>query len=158
MTALQQTLCRPGYSAGRLWRTLALGLLAWAALLSPMAQAEVSAEDRQSVQAVVQGQLNAFAADDAAGAFSFAAPNIRDMFGSAENFMAMVQQAYPVVYRPAALVFLMPQEVEAGLLQAVQMRDRSGKSWLAVYTLQRQPAAGWLISSCVLVAVRSVGA
>lgn len=158
MTALQQSLGRPSPLAGRFWRALALGLLAWAALLGPNAQAEVSAADRQSVQAVVQAQLDAFAADDAQGAFAFAAPNIRDMFGTADNFMAMVRQAYPVVYRPAALVFLAPQALETGLLQAVQMRDSSGKSWLAVYTLQRQPEANWLISSCVLMAVRSVGA
>ena len=36
MTALQQTPCRLGHSVGRFWRTLALSLLAWAALLSPM--------------------------------------------------------------------------------------------------------------------------
>jgi hypothetical protein len=72
--------------------------------------------------------------------------------------MAMVRQGYPVVYRPAAWLFLTPKALDAAVVQPVQMRDSSGKSWVALYTLQRQTDARWLISGCVLVPDVAVGA
>ena len=106
----------------------------------------------------MRAQLAAFVAEDAELAFSYAAPNIRSLFQTPERFMAMVRQGYPVVYRPAALLFLTPKALDAAVVQPVQMRDSSGKSWLAMYTLQRQTDASWLISACVLVPDRAVGA
>jgi tripartite-type tricarboxylate transporter receptor subunit TctC len=87
-----------------------------------------------------------------------AAPNIRALFQTPENFMAMVRQAYPVVYRPKDVQFLTPRSLDAAVVQPVHMRDSDGKSWLAMYTLQRQADGRWLISGCVLAPNRSVGA
>jgi len=140
------------------FRASLLALLAWAALLALPGRAAVSTEDGQAVQATVRAQLAAFAGDDAERAFSYAAPNIRALFQTPENFMAMVRQAYPVVYRPADLRFLTPKSLDAAVVQPVHMRDAGGLSWLAMYTLQRQADGGWLISSCVLAPDRSVGA
>ena len=47
----------------------------------------VSADDAKAVRAVVEAQLEAFAADDAKKAFSYAAPSIRKMFGTPERFI-----------------------------------------------------------------------
>ena len=68
--------------------------------------AQLSDTTAQAVKNTVQAQLAAFAKDDADLAFSYAAPTIRAMFETPQNFMAMVQDAYPVVYRPAKLLFL----------------------------------------------------
>lgn len=112
----------------------------------------LSAADAKKVRAVVQAQLDAFAADDAKRAFSFAAPNIREMFGSPENFIAMVRTGYPVVYRPASVAFMVPEVEQGDVTQAVRMTDAQGGAWLAVYRLQRQRDKSWRISGCQVVA------
>ena len=62
-------------------------------------------DDRAAVRLVIEGQLAAFAADDAEQAFSYASETIQATFMTARNFMDMVRIAYPVVYRPASLSF-----------------------------------------------------
>jgi ketosteroid isomerase-like protein len=136
-------------------------VLVWAlgaGLLAAPARAEVSAENAQAVQATVQAQLAAFAADDAERAFSFATLTIRTMFQTPANFLAMVRQAYPAVYRPAKVLFLSPRALDAAVVQPVQLKDAADQSWLAMYTLQRQADGRWLINGCVLVPDRSLGA
>jgi hypothetical protein len=108
----------------------------------------VSAADTKAVRMVVEAQLAAFAADDAKRAFSYAAPSIREMFGTPDRFMEMVRAGYPVVYRPAAVIFLNPVWVEGQLVQGVQLTDSEGGLWLALYRLERQPDKSWRISGC----------
>jgi hypothetical protein len=117
---------------------------------SARAEPPVSAADTQAVRAVVEAQLAAFAEDDGQRAFSYAAPSIRDMFGSPERFMAMVRGSYPVVYRPSAVVFLHPAWVHGQLVQGVHLTDADGALWLAVYQLERQPDKSWRISGCTV--------
>jgi Domain of unknown function (DUF4864) len=111
---------------------------------------ELASRDARAVQKVVQSQLDAFAVDDAERAFSFAAADLRKMFGTAQNFLAMVRRSYPMVHRPASVVFLKPVRQKADAVQTVQMTDAQGEAWLAVYTLQRQGDKSWWISSCVV--------
>ena len=120
------------------------------ALLPVQAQA-ISARDDKAVQAVVQSQLAAFAADDAKRAFSYATPELRKAFGSPAAFMAMVKNSYPVVYRPASVAFLKPEGSGNEAVQRVQMLDADGTSYLAVYSLQRQKDKTWRISGCAVV-------
>ena len=125
-----------------------------ATLLSPLtafAQAPADADAKQ-VKATVDAQLKAFAADDARRAFSYAAPNVHDMFSTPENFMAMVKSSYPMVHRPASVAFL-KAEIQAGggVLQRVQIIDAAGDSWLATYALLRQKDKAWRITGCVVV-------
>jgi hypothetical protein len=81
----------------RLWCALCLCLL-----LPVAAGAAVLAEaDARAVRQVVQAQLDAFAADDAERAFSYASASIRAQFGDAASFMAMVRSGYPMVVLPA---------------------------------------------------------
>lgn len=128
-------------------------LAAWVASTcwSVAAAQGVSAADMRSVRAAVQGQLDAFAADDAAQAFAFAAPGIREMFGNAERFMTMVRTSYPVVYRPASVAFLVPESAGDEVIQGVHFTDGHGVLWLAVYRLQRQGDNVWRISGCQVV-------
>jgi hypothetical protein len=120
--------------------------------------AELTKAEETDIRAVVQAQLDAFAKDDADAAFSFAAPNIRRMMGSAQAFMAMVRSGYAVVHRPASVMFLKARWLEGQaneggeVVQAVQMTDAKGSAWLAIYRLQRQVDQTWRISGCVLVA------
>jgi hypothetical protein len=125
-------------------------LFALAMAFAPaLARAEpVSASDTKAIRLVVEAQLEAFATDDAKRAFSYAAPSIRDMFGTPDRFLAMVREGYPVVYRPASVIFLNPEWVQGQLLQGVQLTDSSGGLWLATYRLERQPDKSWRISGC----------
>lgn len=115
------------------------------------AAASISPEDARQAQQIVRAQLAAFASDDADQAFSYASASIRQMFGTAAQFMHMVRGSYPVVYRPAAVVFLKPEKADDELVQPVHMTDQSGLSWLALYRLQRQGDKTWRIGGCVLV-------
>ena len=126
---------------------------AFAALqfLTPVQAQAPLAKDNKAVQAVVQSQLSAFAKDDADKAFSYATPELRKMIGTPAAFMAMVKNSYPVVYRPASVVFLKAESSGDEVVQKVQMLDASGTSILAVYSLQRQKNKTWRISGCAVV-------
>ena len=133
-------------------RPFIVGLLAAFIACPVSVRAEgVSVADTKSVRAVVQAQLDAFAADDATRAFSFAAPSLREKFGSAEIFIATVRASYPVVYRPAAVAFLVPEAAGGEVVQGVHFTDGAGMLWLAIYHLQRQRDKSWRISACELV-------
>jgi hypothetical protein len=135
-------------------RSFAAWLAAFAFLV-PAFAAEVSAADARGVKSVVQAQLSAFAADDARKAFSFAAPNIRQLFSTPDKFMAMVRAQYPMVHRPASVAFLKPEADGESVIQRVQMTDSAGSPWLVTYLLQRQKDKSWRISACVVAAAPS---
>ena len=137
----------------KLYSALALWLALTGLCFVPAANAQtVSAADARAVQLVVRAQLEAFADDNAVLAFSFAAPSIKGMFGTPENFLEMVRTGYPVVYRPASVTFLKAKPEAREVVQPVQMTDGQGGSWLAVYRVQRQKDKSWRIAGCVLVA------
>lgn len=125
------------------------------AALLPAAQAAVSAEQARQVRQLVQAQLDAFAADDAPRAFSYAATTIQQMFGTPEVFLDMVRTSYPVVYRPASVTFLTPKADGAGIVQPVHMTDAAGASWMALYRLVQLEDKSWRIAGCVLAASRA---
>lgn len=117
---------------------------------SPMRAAGLAASDEKNIRAVVQGQLDALARDDAAKAFSFAAPNVREALGTVPRFMDLVQRGYPVVYRPASVAYLKAEGRQDQAIQRVQMTDQAGEPWLATYTLQRQKNRSWRITGCTV--------
>ena len=110
-----------------------------------------TAADAKVVRSVVEAQLAAFAADDAAKAFSYAAPNVREAVGTPAGFLTMVQRSYPVVYRPGSVAFLKPNGKNDDAIQRVQMTDAAGESWLTIYSLQRQKNKSWRITGCNVV-------
>ncbi|CAN5509437.1 DUF4864 domain-containing protein [soil metagenome] len=125
----------------------AASLIQGSAVAAGLADAEA-----KEVRATVQAQLKAFAADDARRAFSFAAPNVHEMFGTPDNFMAMVKSAYPMVHRPSSVAFLKAELQDTGeVLQRVQILDGAGDSWLATYALDRQKDKSWRITGCAVV-------
>jgi len=118
--------------------------------LIPAAAAAVPEDDTRALQEVVRAQLAAFAADDAERAFSFASQSIQTLFGTPAQFLRMVRSTYPVVYRPASVMFLHPIPDAAVVVQPVRMTDGNGAAWVAVYRLERQPDKSWRIAGCTL--------
>ena len=52
------------------------------------------ADDVATAQSVIRAQEQAFSRNDAAAAYSYAAPEIRQLFPEADIFMQMVQRTY----------------------------------------------------------------
>ncbi|WP_420346271.1 DUF4864 domain-containing protein [Pelagibius sp.] len=146
------------YPAGR--RTalsLFLGLLLCLAAggLAPPAKAQDTAAppaaDQAAILNTIQSQLDAFQADDGARAFSFATPQLRRMFRTPENFMAMVRGGYMAVYRPQSVEFLDARVVSGRTGQAVRFVGPDGIAVIAIYTMERQPDGSWRIAAVQLV-------
>jgi hypothetical protein len=112
---------------------------------------EVSSADATAIKSIVTGQLNAFQHDDGAAAYGYASPAIRDLFPTADIFMNMVRKGYPPVYRPQSVTFGEVRASPAGPQQKVFLTGPDGKSYVAIYSLQRQPDGSWKINGCVLV-------
>ena len=123
-----------------------LPLLACGQAASPA----ISPADALAIRKVVEAQLDAFRRDDAAQAFSYATPGIRELFGSPETFMAMVKASYPVVYRPRSVIFQEPTMAGSDLVQPVRMTDAEGRGWIALYPMQRGADGVWRINGCQL--------
>ena len=128
-----------------------LGIFGVQAPLATAQAATFTPADEKSVRSVVEAQLAALAKDDAVKAFSYAAPNVRKAIGTANRFLSMVQNDYPVVYRPASVAFLKPEGDGDEVVQRVQMQDASGNAWLAIYSLQRQKGNLWRITGCSVI-------
>lgn len=127
-----------------------LALAAALTCLATLANA-VEDADRSAVRGVIDAQIEAFGRDDAAAAYSFAAPAIRGLFPSEERFMGMVRDGYAPVYRPRSRAFGETDEADGRVRQRVEIQDADGQDWVALYTLEKDPDGAWKISGCVLV-------
>ena len=130
-----------------------IGLSSSAAMVcaAPVTEA-LSTKQAAQIQAVVQAQLKAFAADDAVRAFSYATPRIRQVFGNADAFLSMVRTSYPVVYRPSSVSFFKPEKADRAWVQRAQMSDERGALWRVTYVLEQQADRSWRINGCEVAA------
>jgi hypothetical protein len=120
-----------------------------ACLIGPVAFA-ASAEEIDAAQSIISAQEQAFARDDAATAYSFAAPTLQSYFRNPDGFMYMVRNGYAPVYRHRSFVFGEARIVDGKLLQDVQIVDANGVAWDALYTLETQADGSLKISACIL--------
>lgn len=111
----------------------------------------------KAAQTVIDGQLKAFIANDGARAYSFAAPNVKQIFPTADLFMSMVTNGYPPVRKPRTYSFGKVQETgPTSIVQQVLIVGPDGKDYEAVYTLQQQPDGTFQITGCSLRAANSL--
>jgi hypothetical protein len=134
-------------------RTLLIGL----ALTGFITAAQAEEPRNPGIEGVIQNQITALKADDFPKAFTFASPNIKGMFGTAENFGAMVAQGYPMVYRPDAVQMLELRRVAGNLWQRVLITDQSGRTHMLDYMMIDTPD-GWQINAVQLLPQAGVGA
>jgi hypothetical protein len=121
-----------------------------AAILFALAAPACAGDDVAAAQSVIRSQAEAFGRDDAAAAYSYTAPAIRDMFPQADIFMAMVQRSYAPVYRHKIFGFG-ETRVEGGwIAQRVHIVDANGEAWEALYTLEQQPDGSLKVTGCSL--------
>lgn len=138
------------------WRGLALFLLI---AMPAFAHAQpghmgnssvVGNADGPAIVGVIQKQLDAFQGDRAAEAFGYASPDIQHLFGTADNFLAMVRQGYPPVYRPRSVDFRELVTSEGRIVQKVLFVGPDGVPVIAEYFMERQPDGSWRIDGCRL--------
>ena len=124
---------------------------AWlVALLLALASPAGAGDDVAAAQGVIRAQAEAFSHDDAAAAYSYAAPAIHDLFPQADIFMSMVQNSYAPVYRHRSFEFG-EARVEGGwIAQRVHIVDANGEAWEALYTLEQQADGSFKITGCSL--------
>jgi hypothetical protein len=108
------------------------------------------ADDVATAQSIIRAQEQAFSRDDAAAAYSHAAPEIRQLFPQADTFLQMVQQAYPPVYRHKSFEFGEARAAQGRIAQRVHIVDADGDAWEALYTLEQQPDGSLKITGCSL--------
>lgn len=133
----------------RIFTLVGIALAAASMQLKAHADTLTGAEARQ-VQAVVQAQLKAFAANDAEAALEVATPDVQKSVSDPKRFLALVRGQYPMVYHPAGYGFLPPEMDKGQVLQVVSIRDGDDKTWLALFSLERQPDRSWRIGGCIV--------
>jgi hypothetical protein len=99
---------------------------------------------------VISAQAEAFGHDDAASAYSYAAPAIHDLFPQADIFMSMVQNSYAPVYRHRRFEFGEARMEGGWIAQRVHIVDADGEAWEALYTLEARPDGSFKITGCSL--------
>ncbi|QPF83497.1 DUF4864 domain-containing protein [Bradyrhizobium genosp. L] len=124
-------------------------LLLIAAVLLALASS-AKADDVTAAQDVIRAQEQALSHDDAAAAYSYAAPAIRQMFPQADIFMSMVQRGYAPVYRHKSFEFGEARSEGDRIAQRVHIIDADGEAWEALYTLERQSDGSLKITGCSL--------
>ncbi|MCD2184429.1 DUF4864 domain-containing protein [Rhizobium sp. GN54] len=120
--------------------------LAVCTLLLPPAGPATADDPVLTVQKVIAAQIEAFLADDAAAAYAFASPAIRQKFPDETSFFDMVKRGYAPVYRPGNFAFGRSRVADDTVLQEVLISGSDGKDWTAVYQVVRQPDGSYRIN------------
>lgn len=132
-------------------RRLAAAWTAGLVLLGAALAADAPPDDAQRAREVVEQQLEAFAMNDARGAYALTDAGLQKRYATPDQFLAMVRAHYPMVHRPASVLFLKAETAGADAFQRVRFTDADGSGWLATYMLHRQADRQWRISACVVV-------
>jgi hypothetical protein len=119
------------------------------AFLIGLAAPAHAADDVAAAQGVIRSQAEAFGRDDAAAAYSYAAPAIQNIFPQ-DSFMAMVRGSYAPVYRHKSFEFGEARASDGQIAQRVHIVDADGVPWEALYTLEQQPDGSLKITGCTL--------
>ena len=120
------------------------------ALLFILARPAAADDLTAAAQGVIKAQEQAFSRDDAAAAYSYASPALRQIFPQADIFMSMAQKSYAPVYRHKSFEFGEARSAGDKIAQRVNIIDANGEAWEALYTLERQSDGSLKITGCSL--------
>jgi hypothetical protein len=108
----------------------------------------VRAADWTAIQQVIAQQRRALEAGDAVKAFSYASPGIREQFGDAATFIAMVRAAYSALLTARYTEFLEGAVIDGMVVQPLRLIDADNTVRVALYFMERQDNGAWRISGC----------
>ena len=136
-----------------------LAVLLWGFMSVAAFAQSVSETEKTEFQRIISAQISAFRADDGPTAYSFAAPVVRNIFPTPEIFMSMVKQGYSPVYRPQSFNFTEALIDPMGRpAQKMLVVGPDGKTYEALYSMEKQPDGTWRISGCTLLEVPGLDA
>lgn len=119
----------------------------------------ISETEKSEFQRIITAQISAFRADDGPTAYSYAAPVVRGIFPTPEIFMSMVKRGYGPVYRPQSFSFTEALIDPLGRpAQKMRVVGPDGKTYEALYSMEKQPNGTWRISGCTLLEVPGLDA
>lgn len=103
---------------------------------------------RAAIEMVIDGQLQAFVADDWAGALEFATPSFRDRF-DADDLGTMIEQSFPIVANQVEADHhdCLVAGREARVLSTVT--DEAGDAVALTYLMESADGQTWLIGGAV---------
>jgi hypothetical protein len=116
----------------------------------PAGAPTLAAKEWQAIQKVIGDQLQALKAGDGVRAMTFAAPGIRDQFGTPENFLRMVRTGYAPLLAARHTQFLEGAIVDGATIQPLRLVLPDDTVLVALYQMQRQRDGRWRIAGCVL--------
>ena len=106
------------------------------------------AADWTAIEQVIAEQRRALEAGDAVRAFSYASPGIRDQFGDAATFMAMVRAGYAPLLTARYTEFLAGAVIDGMVIQPLRLIDADNTVRVALYVMERQGDGRWRIGGC----------
>ena len=129
---------------------LGLPLAAPACAAATNADSVLADAEWRAIRGTIGGQLAALKAGNAGKAFAQASPSIRQQFGTAANFLAMVRAAYGALIAARYTEFLEGAIIEGNVIQPLRLVAPDNSVQVALYTMQKQSDGRWKISGCVL--------
>ncbi len=119
----------------------------------------ISETEKTEFQRIITAQISAFRADDGQTAYGYAAPVVRNIFPTPEIFMSMVKRGYGPVYRSQSFSFTEALIDAMGRpSQKMLVVGPDGKTYEALYSMEKQPDGTWRISGCTLLEVPGLDA
>ena len=136
-----------------------LAVVLWGFISVTAFAQSISETEKSEFQRIIAAQISAFRADDGPTAYSFAAPVVRNIFPTPEIFMSMVRRGYPQVYRPQSFNFTEALIDPMGRpAQKMLVIGPDGKTYEALYSMEKQPDGTWRISGCTLLEIPGLDA
>jgi hypothetical protein len=115
---------------------------------APVTGTVMRAADWAAIKKIIVDQRGALKAGDAAKAFSYASPGIRDQFGDAATFIGMVRTAYSALLTARYTEFLEGAVIDGAVIQPLRLVDTDNTVRVALYIMERQGNGTWRIGGC----------
>lgn len=109
--------------------------------------------DHAAFRQIISAQIDAFRADDARKAYSFAAPSLQRQFSDPVAFMAMVRKSYVPIYAPTRFSFGDVSNELGKPTQRVTVVGPHGRAWLARYGFVKHHSGQWRIAGVHLIEI-----
>jgi hypothetical protein len=113
-----------------------------------VAEPSMHAADWTAIKKVIAEQRSALKSGNAAKAFSYASPAIRDQFGDAAAFIDMVRATYSALLTARYTEFLEGAVIDGTVIQPLRLIDADNTVRVALYVMERQDNGTWRISGC----------
>jgi hypothetical protein len=123
---------------------------------TPMALAQAPSPDTlpdaewHAIRTVVEAQREALVAGNAERAFSYASRGIREQFGDAPAFLAMVLESYAALVEARDATLLDGAVIGGRVIQPMRLVLPDNTVMIALYTMVRGRGGGWRIGGCIL--------